>query len=583
VPADVSGEFTAVTGLSGNWVRPVRFYAQVTAAGVPVSWSVDSSVPAAFSPYPLTWQSSIPIGPIARLSDSSSLALLQNWIVIYAVVFGIAGALLAGILLEWLRRPRADDATPDGHPQLGPGTAMAAMPAQCRPAVPVRARWLALAGSVIVIGYARSGLFVAGAGHGGEHGAGSGNSPAALPTGKVPGWSISGFVLEAAGLSDPGHGPDHALKLRRGGSGGSMTDEKVAVVQFPHPGGEHDPGEADVMEWNDAGHRRKFMRAAGRYVDDSGVLRTGTVTFWGEWEAQSRVVRRYPRSGAGMPRFLHEPFLQRPGDLRALRQNTDPLVFGDAFLYSNCRQFTLALRPSAMQRMAPGSVVLFGSTLDQRFVLDTVLVVACAMPYVIGEPGVFGDEVPELFIAAVLEPLAASRKLSGAQARLYRGAMCGESSDAMYSFVPARPDGAPFPRPVIELPGYVNPLSTQSARSTPVTSRQARQVWDQVTDQVRDQGLHLAFRLTEPEIRARRGSRADGHGRSPCGAAEGEPVDQVAEGGCDGRRGDRDHGACGHAAANGGSHAGKPGRDTGRAEALDTERVYRGDCCGRSD
>lgn len=96
VPANVSGEFTAVTGLRGNWTRPVRFYAQVTAVGVPVNWSVDSAVPAASGPYPLTWQSSSPIGPIARLSDSSSLALLQNWVVIFAV----AGGLLAGILLE---------------------------------------------------------------------------------------------------------------------------------------------------------------------------------------------------------------------------------------------------------------------------------------------------------------------------------------------------------------------------------------------------------------------------------------------------------------------------------------------------
>jgi hypothetical protein len=164
VPANVSGEFTAVTGLTGNWTRPVRFYAQVTAVGVPVNWSVDSAVPAPSGPYPLTWQSSSPISPTAMLSDSSSLALLQNWVVIFAMVFGIAGGLLAGILLEWLRSPRADDRTPDGNPQHDPGTAMAAIPAQRQPAVPVRGRWLALAGTVIIVGYARSRLFRRGRG-----------------------------------------------------------------------------------------------------------------------------------------------------------------------------------------------------------------------------------------------------------------------------------------------------------------------------------------------------------------------------------------------------------------------------------
>jgi DNA-binding CsgD family transcriptional regulator len=146
---------------------------------------------------------------------------------------------------------------------------------------------------------------------------------------------------------------------------------------------------------------------------------------WGEWEAQSRVADRYPDASTGMPRFVHEPFVQRPSDMGAERQNTDPFVFGETFLYSNCRQFTPDEQPSRLQRLSPGSVILFGSTLERRFVLDTVLVVGSATRYVIGEPGSFDGGIPAAFRAATLEPLAAARKLIGVSAHLYQGVMHG--------------------------------------------------------------------------------------------------------------------------------------------------------------
>ena len=93
--------------------------------------------------YPLTWQDQYPVSPLVRLTDSSSIALLQNWVVIFAVAFGITGSVLASLLFEWLRRPSRDRTT-EGGPTP--------------PHTPVRARvpggWLALA-AVILIGYAR--------------------------------------------------------------------------------------------------------------------------------------------------------------------------------------------------------------------------------------------------------------------------------------------------------------------------------------------------------------------------------------------------------------------------------------------
>ena len=157
------GDFIAVSGLSGSWTRPVQEYAQVSADDVPVSWSVDSpmpampAMPAASGPYPLVWQSRTPVSPIAQLTDSPSLALLQDWVVIFAVGFGIAGSMLASLLFEWLR-PRPQQAAADSHIQPSRAPVPAAGEAQPAEARGAQGRWLALIGTIIVIGYARSRL-----------------------------------------------------------------------------------------------------------------------------------------------------------------------------------------------------------------------------------------------------------------------------------------------------------------------------------------------------------------------------------------------------------------------------------------
>jgi hypothetical protein len=117
LPSD-PGQFTAVSGLSGNWSRPFQEYNQVTAVGVPVTWSTDSTISSLSTPYPPTWQSRNPITPILRLTDDSSLADLQDWIVIFAVAFGISGSILASLLFEGLRRPPDQENAPaDGSSQ----------------------------------------------------------------------------------------------------------------------------------------------------------------------------------------------------------------------------------------------------------------------------------------------------------------------------------------------------------------------------------------------------------------------------------------------------------------------------------
>jgi hypothetical protein len=143
-PPKALGEYLALSGLSGSWSRPAQEYVQVTAAGVPTAWSIDSSVPSASGPFPLTWTDQYPVAPLVRLTDSSSIALLQNWVVIFAVAFGITGSVLASLLFEWLRRPSRHKTTEGSGPPPPHAHARARVPGG----------WPALA-AVILIGYAQ--------------------------------------------------------------------------------------------------------------------------------------------------------------------------------------------------------------------------------------------------------------------------------------------------------------------------------------------------------------------------------------------------------------------------------------------
>ena len=150
-------------------------------------------------------------------------------------------------------------------------------------------------------------------------------------------------------------------------------------VQFPHPGGEHNPP-GRVMPWNTGKHRRKFLLAPGRYLDQASEVNDGERVFWGEWEAPSQVINRWPPSGR-LPRALHRPYWTLPAG-NGWRQNTDPWVFGERMLYSNCKQ-TLGPdnRPTSLQRLTRGSVICFGSAIDGKFCADMVPAVASAAPW----------------------------------------------------------------------------------------------------------------------------------------------------------------------------------------------------------
>ncbi len=103
--------------LPGKWRTPTPEYVQISpddvpgsdAYGVPLGWSIDAAQPSvsstATSPgntSPLSWSSTSPIDPMARLTDTSSLASLQDWLIVAAVGMGIGGSMLASLAFEML-------------------------------------------------------------------------------------------------------------------------------------------------------------------------------------------------------------------------------------------------------------------------------------------------------------------------------------------------------------------------------------------------------------------------------------------------------------------------------------------------
>lgn len=284
-----------------------------------------------------------------------------------------------------------------------------------------------------------------------------------------------------------------------------MPDEAVALVQFLHPGSEHRPDGPGHRSWNTGMHRRKFMTAEASF-NDGDAWRDGLVTLWGEWEPPSRVAAMYPRDGE-LPRFLHEPVLTYPESFQGL-QNTDPYVFGERFLYTGCQQHTNRGRSETqLRRLMRGSVILFGSCRADRFLLDTVFVVADSIDHhLTNHRDVLADAVPEEYWTVTMGPWYADG--GGTQSfRLYRGAIPEEPVHGMYGFVPCLPaDGGArrFARPEVRLRGSITPHLRQGRKITRFDSFEAiRNAWEQVRAQVEDAGLSSAVRIQHPSSEAR--------------------------------------------------------------------------------
>ena len=287
-------------------------------------------------------------------------------------------------------------------------------------------------------------------------------------------------------------------------------DGNRCFIQFPHPGPEHKPDRSGGKDWSPivrngrmVPHARKFMEFDGKWIGEDGRTGSGKLRAWGEWEAESDIIRELiqPGQDSRYPRYLWHPFYI-PKDNYRLLHNTDPFIFGEQFLYSNCKQRSLP----GLIRLERGSVIAFGSKVagEWKWALDTVFVVANSLMYVASEARqALADATSEVFLAVTGGSIMAREKASF---RLYFGATPEDPVDGMYSYFPAMPaqGDAGFPRPAIELPSeYFNPRAFRGPKGvrSKRTSEELREIWNSLAVQTLEAGLVLGTHAALPERR----------------------------------------------------------------------------------
>ena len=241
-------------------------------------------------------------------------------------------------------------------------------------------------------------------------------------------------------------------------------------------------------------HGRTFLKSPGSYrrspMDED---RHGEVVYWAEWEGAVSLVRRL-EGGGRSPRWLCRADRSAPPPLSndgAPPQNTDPYVWGDTMRYTYCRQD----KNGKLRRLGRGSVILFGSSVQHQFVLDTVLVVAGWIEHRASAD--LAGITDQAHMRATIEPMYGWRD-TGLTYRLYIGATPADPVDGMFSFVPCRPASSSdvgFARPAIRLNGLINPNTRMQARMLDVPDSRIPELWQSVSYGVCAGGLSLATQL----------------------------------------------------------------------------------------
>lgn len=304
------------------------------------------------------------------------------------------------------------------------------------------------------------------------------------------------------------------------------------LVQFMHSGTQPAYKGPGVKPWNTGKHRRSFLVSPGSF--NSSLFgpseSTGRLSFWGEWEAPAEAIS-LTAGGAAHTAFAPQP-VAFPA--RAGLQNTDPFVFDGPFIYSCCKQVKKNGAPTSLRDLSRGDVLLFGSKLAGKFVLDTVFVVANSTLY--GRrtgPDTLSGRVPQSFVEATLKPLASPlggmddsgelqetcspvdwegpevcsschpilSSASDIDYRLYWGATPEERVDSMFSFVPAKQVSEPlvaFERPVVK--DFVSPdlsMNFYDCLGRAGQTNAVKEAWTHIAELILGAGLVLgtAFRI----------------------------------------------------------------------------------------
>jgi hypothetical protein len=282
-------------------------------------------------------------------------------------------------------------------------------------------------------------------------------------------------------------------------------NNQTLFVQFLHPGVEHDPKpkNGNFIPWNTGKHKRKFMKNPGQYLENN-CPKNSDLVFWGEWEPQSDVLQRFKPSNT-YPKYLYQPYYSIPPNQQGL-ENTDPFIFGKQFHYVCCQQ-AKKTGFTQLRFLDRGSVILFGSCVNQQFVLDTVFVVdswhdidsfAQAKKLI---SSTYQDVTFDRIFNSSCSQQSQNSCTQSMSNRLYFGATYNKPVEGMFSFFPCLPyqqnmtNG--FPRPVIQIKDVITDNCTQGFKydhpNYPKNIQTNQQLWEEVKKQVENANLKLGI------------------------------------------------------------------------------------------
>lgn len=296
------------------------------------------------------------------------------------------------------------------------------------------------------------------------------------------------------------------------------------IIQFLHPNQEALPTNIDdkTIKWNNfQTHRRKFLLSNGEYINQNGELKADDLTFWGEWEPQSEIIKIINQR-IHLPNYLNIPYLDPSVPERT--HTTDPYVFGKNYKYFICRQHS---NRHILKNLEPNSIILFGSCINFKFCLDTLFVVSENRKRYSSEniEEIFPFDKRGQFYYSCIDPIFGNslcnpevEEEDNCRANNREEFVCYDSTnyyevkevEDIYSFVPCKLydkeniKNSVFTQPAIDL-DFIQPQQTMGINSKECTITEIKDYWNDITSQIQKKDLLKGTAFKTPPIKKQNG------------------------------------------------------------------------------
>jgi len=98
-----TGAFRATSGLAGDYFIPASLITRIGSGGLTPIASVEEARPSTIDESSLDWAAIGPLQPTARVANTLEISRWSAWQLVGAILLGIAGSILATLLLDFVR------------------------------------------------------------------------------------------------------------------------------------------------------------------------------------------------------------------------------------------------------------------------------------------------------------------------------------------------------------------------------------------------------------------------------------------------------------------------------------------------